>query len=246
MLNPSFEKVIIDLLKTHYDLQICNIKELSNEKDSYKTFRFHGKEQKTYSSYPLRMILETRNDKDTEYHSFHIFGEDRNCRSCVSINEKIYPSVIQKALVDIKNEVPKFLMDSRFIYLLGHYNISLISGNYYNNGTDIVVTDVLPLVDTVSNIYFFIPGLSMSSYNFCSVNIKGYKLYIRPIKGYETESTFDSPITLDNDGIDTFKAQFLKCLLIYINSDLYNEADYLNLNYEDLKKYFLVLEMKEI
>lgn len=246
MLNPSFEKVIVDSLITQYNLELCHIKELSNEKDVYKTFRLHCKDNKNKYSYILRMILEPYIEKNLEHHFFNIFSEDRTCRSCIILNEKIYPSAIQKALVDIKHDTPKFLMDSRFIHLLGHNQISLISGSYYNNGTDIVVNDLIPVVETVSNIFFFSPVLSMSTYTFCSVNIKGDKLYIRPYKGYQNDPSFDKPVTFDDDGIKLFKAYIFKCLLIYSNSDRYNPADYLSLDYDEMQNYFLLLEMQTI
>lgn len=157
MLNPAFEKTIVDLLRTNYDLEIRDIKELSNEKDDYRTFRVPCRYIKTYFAYPLRMTLKTHKDGGMEYYSFHIFSETINGSSLVDINEKIYPAVIQKALVDIKNEVPKFLMDSSFIYMLHHIQISLITGTYHNTGTDIVVTGLNPIIDTFSNIFFLVP-----------------------------------------------------------------------------------------
>lgn len=246
MLNPAFEKTIVDLLRTNYDFEIRHIKELSNEKDDYRTFRVPCRDIKTYFSYPLRMTLKTHKDGGMEYYSFHIFSENINGSSLVDINEKIYPSVIQKALVDVKNEVPKFLMDSSFIYMLYHNQISLITGTYHNTGTDIVVTDLIPIIDTFSNIFFFSPDLANSTYTFCSVNIKGDKLYIRPIKGYDNDPAFDKPVTFDDDGIKLFKAYLLKCLLIYSNSELFNTSDYLHLDYESMKKYLLLLEMAKI
>jgi hypothetical protein len=122
-----------------------------------------------------------------------------------------------------------------------------MSGTYSDMVDGFVIETLLSTVDTESRISYYRPAQSIgSSYAFCSIKIKGDNLYIRPIKGYETHTTFDNPITLDNAGIDTFKAQFLKCLLIYINSEEYNEADYINLNYDEFKRYFLVLEMKKI
>lgn len=245
MLNPAFEKTIVDLLRTNYDLEIRHIKELSNEKDDYRTFRIPCREIKTYFSCPLRMTLKTHKNGGIEHYSFHIFSENINGSSILDINEKINPSVIHKALVDVKNEVPKFLMDSRFIYLLGHNRISFISGSYYNYGSDIVVTDLIPIIDTFSYIFFFSPDIS-SIYNFCSVNIKGDKLHIRPIKGYDNDTAFNKPVTFDDDGIKLFKAYLLKCLLIYCNSELFNTSDYLHLDYDAMKKYLLLLEMAKI
>lgn len=251
MLNPAFEKTIVDLLRTNYDLEIRDIKELSNEKDDYRTFRVPCRDIKTYFAYPLRMTLKTHKDEGMEYYSFHIFSETINGSSLVDINEKIYPSVIQKALVDVKNEVPKFLMDSSFIYMLHHIQISLITGNYHNTGNDIVITGLTPIIDTFSNIFFFSPNLANSTYTFCSVNIKGDKLYIRPIKGYDNDPAFDKPVTFDDAGIKLFKASLFKCLLIFCNlifcnTGLYNEADFMNLDYEAMKNYLLLLEMEKI
>lgn len=246
MLDQAFEKNIIDLLKTHYDLQLCHIKELSNEADDYKTFRLRCKDNQSDSYYPIRMILESYNYENIRYHNFHVFSEDKTCRSSIVIDKKIYPSVIQKALADIKNEVPEFLMDSSFIYLLSHDNISLISGSYYYNGSDIVVTHLNPIVETVSDIFFFSPNRPSSTYTFCLVNIKGDKLYIRPIKGYDNDTAFNKPVTFDDDGIKLFKAYLLKCLLIYCNSELFNTSDYLHLDYDAMKKYLLLLEMAKI
>lgn len=246
MLDIAFEQKITDLLRTHYELELCHLKELSNEKDCYKTFRFQGKDSNTNFFYPLRMTIETYNERDVEYHSFLIFSEDIHCRSSINIVNKIYPSAIEKALVEIKNEIPKFFMDYRFMYLLGHYKISLISGIYYNNGINIVVNDLVPFVETVSNIFFFSPILSTSSYTFCSVNIKGDKLYVTPTKGYENDPAFDKPVTFDDDGIKLFKAYIFKCLLIYSNSSRYNTSDYLSLDYDAMKNYFLLLDMERI
>lgn len=246
MLDPAFEKNITDLLKTQYDLQLCHINELSKETDDYKTFRLRCKDSQSDSYYPIRMILESYNYENIRYHNFHVFSEDKTCRSSIVIDKKIYPSFIQKALTDIKNEVPKFLMDSSFIYLLSHDKISLISGSYYNNGSDIVVTHLNSIVETISDIYFFSPNRPSSAYIFCLVNIKGNKLYIRPHKGYENDQAFDKPVTFDDDGIKLFKAYIFKCLLIYSNSERYNADDYLNLNYDEMINYFLLLEMQTI
>jgi hypothetical protein len=245
MISSSFENTIKDELRLHYDLNLCSLVEISSNLPFDKDFRLRCKTEGCF--YSLRLRINFRDDNNQKDKSFSIFIEGVNNGNNYWNNvwKKVYPSTIEKSLAELRKEI--FFVDERFGYMLVHDIISLMSGTYSDTDDGLVIETLLSTVDTESHLSYHQPSLSIgSSYAFGAIQIKGDKLYIRPIKGYETEAAFDIPIPLDNTGVDIFKAQLFKCLLIYINSEQYNEADYLNLNYEDIKKYFLVLEMKEI
>jgi hypothetical protein len=244
MISPTFENTIKNELRLHYDLNLCSLVEVVSHLPFYKDFRLHCKAD--FSHYLLRLRINFRDDNNQKTQSFSIFIERVNSNNFWNnICKKIYPATIEKSLTEVRKEI--FFVDEQFGYMLIHDKVSLMSGTYYNTDGGLVIETLFSIVETESHLSYHQTGLSIgSSYAFCSINIKADKLYIRPIKGYDTDTAFDHPITLDNAGIATFKAQFFKCLLIFINSAQYNEADYINLNYEEIKKYFLVLEMKEI
>jgi hypothetical protein len=247
MISTTFENIIKNELRLHYDLNLSGIVEVASQLPFYKDFRLRCKADGCL--YLLRLRINFRDDNNQKNQSFSIFIEAVNNGNNFWNNvwKKVYPSTIEKSLTEVRKEI--FFVDERFGYMLGHDKISLMSGTYSDSDSDsgLVIETLLSMVETESYISYYQPARSIgSAYSFCAIKIKDDKLYIRPIKGYETETAFDIPIPLDNTGVDIFKAQLFKCLLIYINSEQYNEADYLNLNYEDIKKYFLVLEMKEI
>lgn len=244
MISPSFENTIKDELRLHYDLNLCSLDEVVSHLPFYKDFRLRCKADGCL--YLLRLRINFRDENNQKNKSFDIFSERVNCTHFWNnIWKKIYPSTIEKSLTEVRKEI--FFVDERFGYMLIHDKVSLMSGTYSDTKCGLVIETLLSTVETESHLSYHQPSLSIgSAYAFCSIKIKADNLYIRPIKGYETETTFDIPIPLNNTGVDIFKTQLFKCLLIYINSEQYNEADYLNLNYEDIKKYFLVLEMKEI
>lgn len=244
MINTAFENTIKDELRLNYDLNLYSLVEVVSHLPFYKDFRLHCKAD--FSHYLLRLRINFRDDNNQKTQSFSIFIERVNDNHFWNnVYNKIYPDTIKKSLTEVRKEI--FFVDDQFGYLLIHDNVSLMSGTYSNTDDGLVIETLFSIVETQSHLSYHQTGLSIgSSYAFCSINIKADKLYIRPIKGYDTDTAFDHPITLDNIGIEAFKAQFFKCLLIYINSEQYNEADYINLNYEEIKQYFLILEMKEI
>lgn len=244
MISPSFENTIKDELRLHYDLNLCSLVEVASHLPFYKDFRLRCKSDGC--SYLLRLRINFHDENNQKNQSFSIFIENINGNHFWNnVWKKIYPATIEKSLAEVRKEI--FVVDERFCYMLIHDKVSLMSGTYSDTMDGLVIDTLFLTVDTESHLSYYQPSLSIgSSYAFCAIKIKADKLYIRPIKGYETETAFDSPIPLDNAGIDAFKAQFFKCLLIYINSEQYNEADYLNLNYDDIKKYFLVFEMNAI
>lgn len=244
MISTTFENIIKNELRLHYDLNLSSIVEVASQLPFYKDFRLRCTVDGFL--YLLRLRINFRDENNQKNQSFYIFSEFVNCTHFWNnIWKKIYPATIEKSLTEVRKEI--FFVDERFGYMLIHDKVSLMSGTYSDTKDGLVIETLLSTVDTESHISYHQPSLSIgSAYAFCAIKIKGDKLYIRPIKGYETETAFDIPITLDNAGVAIFKSQFFKCLLIHINSEQYNEADYLNLNYEEIKKYFLVLEMKEI
>lgn len=245
MISSTFENTIKDELRIHYDLNLCSLVEVVSHLPFYKDFRLHCKAD--YGHYLLRLRINFRDENNQKNQYFSIFIEAVNNGNNFWNNvwKKVYPSTIEKSLTDVRKEI--FFVDERFGYMLIHDKVSLMSGTYSDSDAGLVIETLLSMVETESHISYYQPARSIgSAYSFCSIKIKADNFYIRPIKGYETETAFDVPIPLDKAGVDIFKAQLFKCLLIYINSEQYNEADYLNLNYEDIKKYFLVLEMKEI
>ena len=245
MISPAFENAIKDELRINYDLNLSSLVEVANHLPFYKDFRLRCKVDGYL--YSLRLRINFRDDNNQKDKSFCIFieGVNNGHNYWNNVWKKVYPSTIEKSLTELRKEI--FFVDEQFGYMLAHDKILLMSGTYSDTVDGIVIETLLSMVETESHISYYRPARSIgSSYAFCSIKIKADNFYIRPIKGYETEISFDDPITLDNAGIDTFKAQFFKCLLIYINSEEYNEADYMNLNYEEFKRYFLVLEMKEI
>lgn len=245
MISEAFENTIKDELRLHYDLNLCSLVEVSSNLPFDKDFRLRCKTEGCFYSLRLRINFRDENNQKNQSFSIFIEGVNNGNNFWNNVWKKVYPATIEKSLAELRKEI--FFVDERFGYMLVHDIISLMSGTYSDTDDGLVIETLLSTVDTESRISYHLPDRSIgSSYAFCSIKIKADNLYIRPIKGYETETSFDDPITLDNAGIDPFKAQFFKCLLIYINSKEYNEADYINLNYDEFKRYFLVLEMKEI
>jgi hypothetical protein len=70
---------------------------------------------------------------------------------------------------------------------------------------------------------------------------------------YAVHPTFEEPSSLLSGDLEVFKANFAKSIVLFFNehcrtADNHNdeEADYMPLNYEDLKRYLLVYKMSSI
>lgn len=247
MISQDFKQAITDALKLNYDIELCRLKKLSSKGYLYQDFNLYCRS--VGASYLLRMRINFCNDDDEDYRrSFYIFSDNTGWLSCCrTVQEKIHPDIIRKAIFDVKNLFS--FLDSRYSYTLSHDTVSLLSGTYFKQNNDIHVNTLHSFIETTSKISVY---LSYSDYSLCSVNIIGDCILVRPVNEY-MDDHFKELITMDEENIDLFKANFSKCLLININkksfnSETYNHNpdDYMDLTYDELKKYFLVLEMEKI
>lgn len=247
MISREFRQAIADELKLNYDIELCRLKKLSIKGYLYQDFNLYCKSA-GFSSL-LRMRINFCNDDDEDYRrSFNIFSDNAGLLSCCKkVQEKIYPDIIHKSIFDVK-KLFSFL-DSRYTYTLRHETVSLISGTYLKRDNELYIDTLHNFVETSSKISFY---LSYSDYPICSVNIIGDSILVRPVNEHMDEH-FKELITMDEASIDVFKASFSKCLLLHINNKSFSSAiynhnpdDYMNLTYDELKNYFLLLEMEKI
>lgn len=247
MISRSFKQAVADALKLNYDIELCRLKKLSSKGYLYQDFNIYCKSGGL--AYLLRMRINFCNDDDEDYRrSFYIFSDNTDWLSCCrTVKEKIYPTIIIKAIHDVKNLFS--FLDSRYTYTLSHNTVSLVSGTYFKQNNELYINSLHSFIETTSKISVY---LSYSDCNFCSVNIIGDCILVRPVNEHMDEH-FKELITMDEENIDEFKANFSKCLLLHINKKSFNSAiynhnpdDYMNLTYDEFKKYFLVLEMEKI
>lgn len=246
MISQSFKNSISHSLKENYGIDLVKIKKLSSKGYLYQDFNLYGKSEGL--SHIFRLRINFCDDDAEDYRrSFYIFTEAHSYFSSFkTIRDKIHPLLINNAILDVK-KLFSFL-DLTYTYSLRHLKVSLVSGTYTHSTNGLVVNTIQGIVETTSVISVYV---SFSEDDFCIVNIIGNKISVRPSNGYTTELAFQGSSTIDKDGIDSFKAGFAKCFLIYINKKLdgrYNhqEDDYMSLTYDELKRYFLVLEMEKI
>ena len=247
MISREFKQAIADALKLNYDIELCRLKKLSSKGYLYQDFNLYCKSA-GFSSL-LRLRINFCNDDDDDYRrSFNIFSDLTGLlSSCQKVQEKIYPDIIRNAIFDVKNLFS--FLDSRYSYTLSHDTVSLLSGTYFKQNNEIDISTLHNFVETTSKIFVY---LSYSDHPLCSVNIIGDCILVRPVNEHMDEH-FKGLITMDEDNIDEFKANFSKCLLLQINKKSFNSAvynhnpdDYMDLTYDEFKKYFLVLEMEKI
>lgn len=247
MISRAFRKAITDELKLNYDIELCRLKKLSSRGYLYQDFNLYC----TSAGFGilLRMRINFCNDDDDDYRrSFNIFSDNTGLlSSCKKFQEKICTDIICKAIFEVKNLFS--FLDSRYTYTLTHETVSLLSGTYFKRNHELHVNTLHSFIETTSKISVYI---SYSDSNICSVNIIGDCILVRPVNEYMDEH-FKGLITMDEESIDEFKANFSKCLLLHINKKSFSSAvynhnpdDYMDLTYDELKKYFLVLEMEKI
>lgn len=247
MISRAFRKTIAEELKLNYDIELCRLKKLSSKGYLYQDFNLYCKS--AGFSNLLRLRINFCNDDDEDYRrSFNIFSDNTGLlSSCKKFQEKICTDIIRKAIFEVKNLFS--FLDSRYTYTLSHETISLFSGTYLKRDNELHINTLHSFVETTSKISVY---MSYSDYPICSVNIIGDCILVRPVNDHMDEH-FKELITMDEENIDVFKASFSKCLLLHINKKSFSSAtynhnpdDYMNLTYDELKKYFLVLEMEKI
>jgi hypothetical protein len=250
MLSKSFKQTLAEALKTHYNIDFHRIKKSSSKGRLYQDFNLYTKVSGLSCILNLRVNLSD-DLENNENLTFKVSSSHIGCLySSIKINSILRSELIHLAIQDVKKEC-SFL---KSIYPHGTHNsvrhdsICLISGFYKASEDGFNIVEINTVMETNGAIFAY---FSYSDLDVCVFNIVGEQLFVKPLGGYDKKSSFDIPSSLNEQGMKIFKANLSKCLLMLASKKFsrrfnHKEDDYMHLNYEELKQYFLVLEMEKI
>jgi len=245
MISKQFKKSIIKRLKDDYNVACHSIRMDSKEHNRYQEYTLSCFIQ--HRPFKLSLILNICPvDSPNESYSFYVFAKP-DCVDCIpDLNEKTLYSDVVNAITEVR-DVFSYL-NSAYEFIFEHNTVTLISGIYLVSPSYFEIKFIKSAIETSSvvKVYDFI-----NSGRLCTnINITANEIFVSPWKPYAVHPTFKKSSNLLSGDSVNFKANFAKSVLLFFNencrtSDEYDdeEADYMSLNYEDLKRYLLVKKM---
>lgn len=248
MLSNKFKNIIKDSLKNEYDIDCHRISLIADYGYPCREAVLHCSHQNEKFTLSL-MLNVTQGVFEGVIGTFNIIIPEMFSLKIATVNKKINLELIKESLQESRSQMvnlnPMYSVDFE------HSSISIINGKYIYHDKAFNIQKIDLNVYSSSRIKVY---NSLDSGNvFCRVFILGDKIIIEPESGYDDEPVFKEASMLYPGGMNTFKANLIKSLLIYFEKRYEGDDDFkipfdnlLSLNYADLQQEFLVIKMQQI
>lgn len=248
MISTQFKKTVIKLLKNDYDITCHAISMSEHEHATYQEYSLScSSNRKVFFLTLLVTICPV--DSSSNLHTFYIFSKS-DCVDCIpQFKEKIKHDLIIDAMKEVRHVLS--YIDPVYNFQLEHVRVTLISGIYFVGSSYFEIKTIKSLIEAASVVKVY--DFSNSGKVCSNVDITGNLINLQPWKLYGIHPTFEEFSIVDMSGLETFKSNLAKSIVLFFNenhktADDYNdeESDYMPLNYDDLKRYLLVHTMANI
>lgn len=248
MISTQFEKRIKKHLKDDYDINCYRISMCYKESKRSQNFTIFCSYNRKMFELTLSVNLCTVDSLEQCY-SFTVFAK-ADCIDCLPhLKSNINPDIIVDSIQEVR-EVLSYI-NHDYSFKMDHRMVILISGTYLVGSSYFEIKTIKSSVETISFIKlhdFFDKGTDCAY-----LNIVGNTVVVEPSTSCSDINQFKQRSVIEVGGMTTFKTNLTKCIIFHLNkhhktSDYYNddEADYMPLNYDDLKRYLLVHSMVNI
>lgn len=248
MISTQFKKKVIKFLENEYNI-VCHAISMKDQiNKEYQEYSLSCETNLKLFNMTLRVNI-CHVDAPSGLHSFHVFLASDSVDFVYNLKEQITYDIVRDAISEVRNIFS--YLSPRFGFLFINTTVTLITGIYFVGSSYFELKSIKSVVDTthVVNIYDCIKSEQRCS----NINIINNAIYVYPWITYTVYPTFKEPSSLLSGDLELFKANFAKNVILFLNknyrtADEHNneEADYMPLNYEDLKRYLLVYKMSSI
>lgn len=247
MLSSDFKQKVTNILKNEYDIDCHRFSPLPNYGD-FRWSTLHCSQNGEKFSMMLRLTVD-KGEHDGVVGVFKVILSEMYAHKIESINKKINLDLINENVQEVCKEMTPYLSGYRFLFL--HSNIDLIKGLYIKDGQYFNIKKIESSIESDSHI--ILHNNFNAGFPCCDVKIINNEIMIKPDEKFRDEPSFKEHSMLVDGGMDVFKANLMKSVIIYrqygqFYEDRYKlDVDiYLPLTYEELKKQFLVNAMAHI
>jgi hypothetical protein len=248
MISSKFKKTVVKHLKTDYDIDCYRVSMCYDEAKRSQNFTLFCSYNRKMFELTLAVNLCTV-DSLSHCYSFTVFAK-ADCIDCLpQLTSSINPDIIVDSIQEVR-EVLSYI-NHDYSFKMDHRMVILISGTYLVGSSYFEIKTIKSSVETISFIKlhdFFDKGTECAY-----LNIVGNTVVVQPSTSCSDINQFKQQSVIEVGGMTTFKKNLAKCIIFHLNkhhktSDYYNddEADYMPLNYDDLKRYLLVHSMVNI
>jgi hypothetical protein len=254
MLSDAFKKTIKESLKINYDIDCYRISSVSYYDAKFRGATLHCSHND--KNFTLIMLINVEfGSFEGVTGQFNIFVPEMFTAGIDSINTKINLSLIKDSISEVRRDM-SLLLDAHF-FQFKHHEISLIKGTYIKNDDFFHIKKIETKIESDS----FIKNCTSLYFDedfcedCCCVQIIGNEIFVTPTTTFDdSDSIFKKPSTLISSGMDVFKANFVKSVLLHLQIKYKNEEESYKFNvdtiipltYQEILQEFLVLKMEEI
>lgn len=248
MISKQFKKSIIKRLKDDYNVVCHSIRVENKEHNRYQEYSLSCSAR--HQMFTLSLIVNICPvDSPSQSYYFYVFSKSDFVDCIPNLNEKLRYNDVVDAIKEVRGVFS--YINPAYEFRFEHSTVSLISGIYFVGSSYFEIKSIKSIIETTSvgKVYDFINSGRLST----NINITDNNIYVSPWMPYAVHPTFEEPSNLLSGDLDVFKANFAKSVVLFFNehcrtADNHNdeEADYMPLSYEDLKRYLLVHKMTSI
>lgn len=247
MISTQFKKTVIKRLKNDYDIVCHSIEIKDHSRGCQKYSLICSSNRKIFS---LSLIVNTCPvDSPSNLYFFNVYSET-DCLDCIpNLKEKMNLNIVFESIDKVLKDFS--YLDSSYVFRFEHDTVTLLSGLYLIGSSYFEIKSIKNIFSTTSHlkIYNFLNNGKICS----NIAINNNKILVSPLKFNNINKTFNQHSIIGTDGLDIFKANLAKSILLFLNenhvlAENHNEIedDYMSLNYDEIQRYLLVYKMIEI
>lgn len=247
MISNRFKKTVIKRLKTDYGI-VCHSIKMKEHSRGCQTYDLSCSANRKLFS--LTLVVNTCPvDSPSHLYFFNVYSKSDSLDCIPNLKEKMNLNLVFESIDEVLKDFS--YIDSSYVFRFEHETVTLLSGLYIVGSSYFEIKSIKNILSSASHLKIY--NFSNTGKICSSIEINDNKILVSLWHTYAVNPTFHKNCLIENGGLEIFKANLAKSILLFLNehpisADNHNdnEEDYMSLTYDEIQRYLLVYKMIEI